>query len=164
MRRGGDYMKRVSCSIVVDVPVAAVYQQWTQFEEFPRFMEGVESVRQLDDSTLQWVAEIGGRRKEWDAHITEQTPYEVIAWEGFGDSSNLGRVFFEPAGNDLRTTVDLTIDYETDGVVEAVGDAVGFVESRVCEDLERFKEFIESRPSPTGAWSGEVHEPPKGNR
>ena len=157
-------MKRVSCSIEVDVPVAMAYEQWTQFEEFPRFMEGVESVRQLDDSTLHWVAEIGGRRKEWDAHITEQTPNEVIAWEGFGDSANLGRVFFEPADGDSRTRVDLAIAYETEGVVEAVGDAVGFVESRVCEDLERFKEFIESRPQPTGAWPGEVHEPPTGNR
>jgi len=153
-------MKRVDCSIEVDVPVADAYGQWTQFETFPDFMNGVESVRQLNDSTLHWVAEIGGRRKEWDAHITEQTPNEVIAWEGFGDADNLGRVFFEPLDRGSRTKIDLSVDYEPHGALESAADAVGYVESRVCEDLERFKEFTESRPAPTGRWEGEVHEPP----
>ena len=153
-------MKRVDCSIEVEAPIADVYGQWTQFEDFPRFMEGVGSVTQLNDSTLHWIAEIGGRRKEWDAHITEQTPHEVIAWEGFGDADNLGRVFFEPLDGGSRTRIDLSVDYETEGALEAAADAVGYVESRVCEDLERFKQFIESRPAPTGRWEGEIHEPP----
>jgi uncharacterized membrane protein len=150
-------MERVEKSIEVDVPVRVAYDQWTQFEEFPRFMEGVESVTQMTGETVHWVAEIAGRRKEWDAHITEQQPDRVIAWMGFGDADTMGRVFFEPVDGD-RTKVSVAIDYEPDGVVERLGDALGVVGRRVHGDLRRFKEFIESRGRQTGAWRGEIHD------
>ena len=150
-------MERVDKTIEVDVPVRVAYDQWTQFEEFPRFMEGVESVTQATDETVHWVAEVAGKRKEWDARITEQQPDRVIAWMGFGDADNMGRVSFEPVDGD-RTRVGVAIDYEPDGAVEKVGDALGVVGRRVERDLRRFKEFIESRGRQTGAWRGEIHE------
>jgi uncharacterized membrane protein len=156
-------MKRVERSIDVEVPVRTAYNQWTQFEEFPRFMEGVESVRQIDDSTVHWKAKVAGKQKEWDAHITEQTPEQVIAWEGFGDPDNLGRVLFEPNDGGARTKVSVAVDYEPKGAVEKAGDALGLLDRRIQGDLERFKEFIESRGAETGAWRGEIHEPPTMN-
>ena len=154
-------MERVERAIEVEVPLDTAYNQWTQFEEFPRFMEGVESVTQIDDSTVHWVAEVAGKRKEWDAHITEQVPDEVIAWQGFGDAENNGRVFFESLGPG-RTRVSVAIDYETQGVVEKVGDALGVVGRRVEGDLQRFKSMIESRGVETGAYREEIHERPTG--
>jgi uncharacterized membrane protein len=153
-------MERVERTIEVGVPVREAYDQWTRFEDFPRFMEGVESVTQIDDSTVRWVAEIAGRRKEWDAHITEQVPDELIAWEGFGDADNNGRVFFETTG-DGRTRISLAIDYETEGVVEKMGDALGVVGRRIDGDLERFKDLVESGRTGEG-WRGEIHERPTG--
>ena len=150
-------MERVEKSIEVDVPVRVAYDQWTQFEEFPRFMEGVESVTQMTGETVHWVADIAGKRKEWDAHITEQQPDKVIAWMGFGDADNMGRVFFEPLGGD-RTKVSVAIDYDPDGVVEKLGDSLGVVGHRIEGDLGRFKGFIESRGRETGAWRGEIHD------
>jgi uncharacterized membrane protein len=150
-------MERVEKRIDVDVPVRVAYDQWTQFEEFPRFMEGVESVTQMTGETVHWVAEIGGRRKEWDAQITEQQPDTVIAWIGFGDADNMGRVFFEPLDGD-RTRVSVAIDYDPDGAVEKIGDVLGMVGRRVEGDLARFKEFIESRGAQTGGWRGEIHD------
>jgi uncharacterized membrane protein len=154
-------MQKVERDIEVDAPLSAVYNQWTQFETFPAFMDGVESVTQLDDATLHWVAEVGGERKEWDARITEQRPDEVIAWEGFGDANNRGRVFFGP-GEQAQTRVSLAIEYETDGVVERIGDALGVVSKQVQEDLERFKHLMETRGFETGAWRGEIHQRPTG--
>lgn len=147
-------MGTVQKSIVVDLPVTTVYNQWTQFEEFPRFMQGVESVTQLDDTRLHWVADIGGERKEWDAEIVEQTPDRRVAWQSISGARNAGAVAFQPSGP--ATRVELEIDYETTGAKEAVGDALGVVGRRVEGDLERFKEFVESRGAETGAWRGRV--------
>ncbi|HVM02886.1 MAG TPA: SRPBCC family protein [Acidimicrobiales bacterium] len=148
-------MGTVRKSITVDLPVNTVYNQWTQFEEFPQFMEGVESVTQLDDTRLHWVAEIGGTRREWDAQIIEQTPDRRIAWQAIGGKTNAGAVTFQPAGPQ-QTRVELEIDYETEGMKEKAGDALGVVDRRVEGDLERFKSFIESRGVETGAWRGKV--------
>jgi uncharacterized membrane protein len=148
-------MASVQESIVVDVPVDMAYNQWTQFEEFPKFMEGVKSVRQLDDTHLQWTAEIGGEEHTWKAEITEQVPDHVIAWRAPDGKYNSGRVTFEPLpGGKTRADVELTWDAE--GWKESVGSALGFDERQVKKDLERFKEFIESRGMETGAWRGEV--------
>jgi uncharacterized membrane protein len=154
-------MERVERAVEVEAPVSTVYNQWTQFESFPAFMEGVESVTQIDDATVHWIAEVGGKRKEWDARITEQVPDQVIAWEGFGDAGNMGRVFFESLGTD-RTRVSVAIDYETEGVVEKIGDALGVVSKQVEGDLQRFKHLMETRGFETGAWRGEVHQRPTG--
>jgi uncharacterized membrane protein len=154
-------MERVERAIEVEAPISTVYNQWTQFESFPAFMEGVESVTQIDDATVHWIAEVGGKRKEWDARITEQVPDRVIAWEGFGDAGNMGRVFFESLGMD-RTRVSVAIDYETDGVVEKIGDALGVVSKQVEGDLQRFKHLVETHGFETGAWRGEIHERPTG--
>jgi uncharacterized membrane protein len=148
-------MSTVRQSIEVDVPVGTAYNQWTQFEDFPRFMEGVKSVRQIDDTMLHWVVEIGDEREEYDAKITEQEPDQVIAWRSTSGRPNAGRVTFEPLGSD-RTRVTVEIEFEPQGVKESIGDAIGVVDRRVKGDLERFKEFIESRGSETGAWRGEV--------
>jgi uncharacterized membrane protein len=150
-------MATIEQSIDVSVPVRTVYNQWTQFEEFPRFMEGVREVRQLDDKRLHWKAEIAGKEKEWDAEITEQIPDERIAWRSRGGAFNAGVVTFHRLG-DSRTRVMLQLEYEPEGVTETVADALGVVKSRVKGDLERFQQFIESRGHETGAWRGEIEQ------
>jgi uncharacterized membrane protein len=151
-------MAVVEESVEVQVPVRTAYDQWTQFEEFPSFMEGVESVTQLDDTHLHWVAEIGGVRREWDAEITEQHPDERVAWRSTGGAGNAGVVTFHRLSPDA-TKVMLQLDFEPEGLVEQVGDKLGVVRRRAVGDLERFKAFIESRGSETGAWRGDVSRP-----
>ena len=148
-------MGTVQKSIVVDLPVSTVYNQWTQFEDFPEFMEGVESVTQLDDQRLHWVAEIAGTRREWDAEIIDQTPDRRIAWQAIEGKSNAGAVTFQPEGAQ-QTRIELQVDYETEGLKEKAGDALGVIDRRVEGDLERFKTFIESRGAETGAWRGNI--------
>jgi uncharacterized membrane protein len=149
-------MKTIEKDITVNVPVRQAYDQWTQFEEFPQFMEGVEEVRQLDDKHLHWKAKIAGKVEEWDAEIFEQTPDQHIAWRSTDGAKNAGRVSFQPSAPS-QTNVHLEIDYEPEGVIETVGDAIGAVDARVTGDLERFKKFVESRGSATGKWRGEIH-------
>jgi uncharacterized membrane protein len=142
-------------SIDVDVPVRTAYNQWTQFEEFPKFMEGVTEVRQLDDKRLHWKAEIGGQEREWDAEIYEQVPDKRIAWGSILGKQNAGVVRFEPLGSN-RTRIYLRIDYDPEGIMENAAQATGIVSARVEGDLERFKDFIEKRGVETGAWRGEI--------
>jgi uncharacterized membrane protein len=146
---------RVEESIEVGVPVRTAYNQWTQFEEFPEFMEGVESVRQVDDTHLHWTAEVAGQRREWDAEITEQRPDERVAWKATEGKGNAGVVTFHRLDDD-RTKIMVQLDFEPEGIVEKAGSAIGSDSRRVKGDLERFKEFIESRGAETGAWRGEV--------
>ena len=148
-------MAKIDKTIEVDVPVSTAYNQWTQFEDFPSFMDNVEAVRQIDDTHLHWVAEYGGKRHEWDAEITEQVPDKTIAWRSLGGVTHNGRVTFEPLGPD-RTRLEVEMEWEPEGVVEKAGAAVGFDERGVSEDLDRFKEFIEARGVETGAWRGRV--------
>ena len=148
-------MERIEKTIEVERPVRTVYNQWTQFEEFPQFMEGVKEVRQMDDKRLAWTAEIGGRTEEWIAEIFEQVPDQQIAWRSTGGSKNSGRVCFAPVGAS-QTKILLQLHYDPRGVAENLGDALGLVSARVTGDLQRFKEFIEQRQTPTGAWRGEI--------
>ena len=148
-------MAKVEKSIEVNLPVRPVYNQWTQFEEFPRFMEGVETVRQLDDTHLRWKALIAGKDEEWDAVITDQLPDKQVAWRSTSGTENSGIITFTPLGGD-KTRVTAVIGYEPEGIVEKAGDALGVVGARVQRDLERFKQFIEERGMATGAWRGEV--------
>ena len=150
-------MERIVKSIEVECPVTTVYNQWTQFEEFPRFMEGVKEVVQLDDKGLHWVAEIGGKTKEWNARITEQIPDQRIAWTSEAGEYTSGLVTFEPIGPN-RTRVTLELSYDPKGMLEAAGDALGVVSRRIEKDLERFKEFIENRQRETGAWRGTIRD------
>jgi uncharacterized membrane protein len=147
----------VTQSIDVHVPVRTAYNQWTQFEEFPRFMEAVREVRQKDDTHLRWVAEINGRVKEWDAEITQQEPDQRVAWQSTSGAQNAGVVTFHRIDEDT-TRVTVQMDVEPDGAVESAGLAVGALERQVKGDLDRFKEFIEGRGSETGAWRGEVEQ------
>jgi uncharacterized membrane protein len=148
-------MSVIEKSIEINVPVKTAYNQWTQFEEFPRFMEGVEQVRQIDDKHLHWRASIGGKQKEWDAVITEQIPDQRIAWTSQGGSKNGGVVTFSPLSEN-KSKLNLRLEYETEGAVEKTGDTIGVVSGRVEGDLQRFKDFIESRGQETGAWRGKV--------
>ena len=148
-------MGTVRKSVTVDAPLSTVFNQWTQFEDFPEFMEGVESVTQLDDKRLHWIAEVGGQREEWDAEIIDQTPDRRIAWQAVGGRKNAGAVTFTPEG-DHRTCIELELDYETEGLKEKAGDALGVVDRRVEGDLERFKTFLETRGVETGAWRGTI--------
>ena len=150
-------MANIEQSIDVDVPVRTAYDQWTQFEEFPQFMEGVESVQQIDDTHLLWTAEIGGTQEEWRAEISEQTPDQRIAWHATEGKTNAGVVTFHRI-DDNTTRVMLQMDWEPEGMKEKVGAAVGSDTRRVKGDLERFKELIERRGTPTGAWRGEVEQ------
>ncbi len=148
-------MASIEKSIDVEVPVRTAYNQWTQFEEFPHFMEGIERIEQLDDRRLHWVANVAGQRKEWDARITEQVPDMRIAWTADGGTTNAGVVTFHKLTPE-KTRVMLQLEYEPDTIVETVGDKLGFVSNRVNGDLKRFKEFIESRGRETGGWRGTV--------
>ena len=142
-------------SIEVDAPIAQVYNQWTQFEEFPRFMQGIERVEQRDDRHLHWVANFGGEIHEWDAEVTEQKPEERVAWRNTDGKDNAGVVTFHKI-DDATTRVMVQMDWAPDGIKEKVGSALGADDRRVKGDLERFKEAIESRGGETGAWRGEV--------
>lgn len=148
-------MDHVEKCIEVEAPLSMVYNQWTQFEEFPRFMEGVEEVKQLDDKRLRWRAEIAGKVVEWDAEIFEQIPDQRVAWRSKTGALNTGMVNFEALGPN-QTKVWLKINYKPEGAMEKIGSALGVISQRVEGDLERFKEFIESRGSETGAWRGQI--------
>jgi carbon monoxide dehydrogenase subunit G len=148
---------KVERSIQVEVPLTTVYNQWTQFEDFPHFMGGVKEVRQLDDRRLHWVAEIAGVRREWEASILEQVPDQKIAWAATAGATNAGAVRFAPAGP-TATVVSLTLEYEPEGVIEQVGDKLGIVERQVQSDLERFKKLVEDQGYASGAWRGRVNE------
>jgi uncharacterized membrane protein len=152
---GANAPRVVEATIEVDVPVSTAYNQWTQFEEFPQFMDGVEEVRQLDDTRLHWVASVGGRRAEWDAKILEQHPDRQISWISEDGRKNRGTVSFEPLGEG-RTLVRLSLGYQIEGFVEAVGAAAGLERRRINADLARFKELIESRRAETGAWREDI--------
>ncbi len=147
-------MAEVEETIEVDVPVSTAYNQWTQFEEFPSFMENVESVTQLDDTHLRWVGEWSGNRHEWEAEIYEQVPDERIAWRSTGGVQQSGIVAFEPLGDRTKVTVDM--EWEPESFKQKVGSAVGADERAVSADLDRFKEFVEARGVETGAWRGSV--------
>jgi uncharacterized membrane protein len=151
-------MSTVTKSVDVNVPIQTAYNQWTQFEEFPRFMEGVKSVTQTDDTHLHWIAEIAGKEKEWDAEITEQHPDERVAWNSTSGAPNAGVVTFHRL-DDSTTRVTLQMDVEPEGVIENVGEWAGFLDRRVQGDMDRFKEYIEGRGVESGAWRGEVPSP-----
>jgi uncharacterized membrane protein len=153
---GDEMSEYIEKSIQVHVPVRTAYNQWTQFEEFPRFMEGVKEVRQLDDEHVHWVAEIGGVEKEWDAEITEQIPDKRIAWSSTNGARNAGIVEFQPVGTE-DTEVRVRMEYQPEGAVETIGNWMKAADARVKGDLNRFKDFVESRGGETGAWRGEVH-------
>jgi uncharacterized protein (TIGR02271 family) len=142
-------------SIEVNAPLTAVYNQWTQFEKFPHFMEGVEEVRQEGEKRLFWKAKIAGKVKEWEAEITEQVPDQRIAWESIDGSPNSGTITFDNLGND-QTRVNAAIGYEPEGLLEKTGDALGFPSARIEGDLKRFRDYIEERGGETGGWRGEI--------
>ena len=148
-------MSVVEKSIEVELPVSTVYNQWTQFEEFPQFMEGVERVTQLDDTRLHWVAEIAGAKREWDAEIVDQEPDQRIAWRSIDGAGNGGIVTFQPTGA-AATRVNLQMEFEPEGLAETIGDKLGFVSKQAEGDLKRFKSFMEERGGETGAWRGRV--------
>ena len=147
----------VEKSIRVEAPISAVYGQWTRFEDFPRFMGGVSTVEQLDDRRLHWVAEIAGVRREWDAEILQQIPDEKIAWAATEGATNAGQVTFRADGP-TATEVTLHLEYEPEGLVEAVGDRLHIVEKQAESDLERFKTFLEAEGARPGGWRGTVNE------
>lgn len=148
-------MENVQKSIEVDVPIGVVYNQWTQFEEFPRFMQGVEEVRQLSPTRIYWRADIFGKQKEWEAEVFEQIPDQRISWRSIAGAPNTGSVQFDKLGEN-RTKVSLSLSYEPESAMEKVGDALGILSFRVRGDLERFKDFIEKQGAETGAWRGQV--------
>jgi uncharacterized membrane protein len=152
-------MPKIEDSIEVHVPIQQAYNQWTQFEEFPKFMDGIQSVQQLDDTHVRWIAEIGGESRRWTTEITEQEPDEKIAWKTIdGEVKNDGVVTFERVG-DGQTRVNVRMDVEGESRAEnAAGDLLGIVEGQVHGDLERFKQLIENREQETGAWRGAVQD------
>ncbi len=149
-------MSQVQESIDVEVPVRTAYNQWTQFESFPEFMDGVVSITQLDDTRNHWVTKVGGVTREFDTEITEQHPDERVAWKSVGgDTKHAGVVTFHRL-SDTTTRLMIQIDWEPSGIVEKVGAAVNVDDHRVKADAKRFKAFIESRGTETGAWRGDV--------
>src|SRR3954447_18015851 len=146
----------VEKSILVNVPVSTAYNQWTQFEDFPQFMSGVTSVTQLGDDRLEWVVEIAGVKRQWEAKILQQIPDQKVAWAATSGATNAGEVSFEDVGGG-QTSVHLTLEYEPEGIVEKVGDKLNVVGKQAEGDLDRFKAFIESEGYATGAWRGSVN-------
>ena len=148
---------RVEKRILVNVPVSTAYNQWTQFEDFPHFMGGVKKVTQLSDDRLEWVAEIAGVKRKWEARILEQKPDQKVAWAATEGATNAGSVEFEDVGGG-QTSIKLFIDYEPEGIVEKIGDKLHVVEHQAEADLKRFKAFIEDEGYASGAWRGSVNE------
>ena len=153
-------MQRIEKDIEVNARLSVVYNQWTQFETFPQFMEGVRSVRQLDASHLAWKAEILGQEVQWEAEITEQIPDKRIAWRSTSGHVNTGTVSFI-SESENTTVVSLVIEYATEGTAEKLADAFGIVSLRVGGDLKRFKQFIEKQGAATGGWRGTLPERPQ---
>ncbi|WP_395311886.1 SRPBCC family protein [Mycobacterium sp. AMU20-3851] len=151
-------MSTTTASIDVDRPISTVYNQWTQFESFPRFMEGVEQIEQRDDTHLHWRVKVGPSVREFDATITEQHPDERVAWKSDSGPEHAGVVTFHRIA-DSTTRVTTQIDVDPDGFLENVADKLGILKARVNGDLERFKKFIEEQPSETGSWRGDVSRP-----
>ena len=149
-------METVKETIEVNVPVSTAYNQWTQFTDFPKFMDGVKSVEQLDETHLRWVAEVGGQSRDWQAEIVEQVPDQRIAWRATDDEGPNGLVRFEPLG-EATTLVTVEMSYEPEGLKEQLGAKIGLDSRQVKEDLVRYKELVETMGSETGAWRGEVH-------
>jgi uncharacterized membrane protein len=151
----GTGISTIDESIEVEVPVSTSYNQWTQFEEFPLFMEGVDDVQQRDDTRLHWVATIGGHTAEWDAKILEQHPDKQISWISEDGKKTRGTVSFEPIGEG-KTLIRLSMSYQAEGAIEQIGSAAGLDAARVRGDLKRFKDLIESRGTESGEWRGEI--------
>ena len=151
-------MPQVQQQVDVDVPVRTAYDQWTQFETFPQFMEGVEEIRQIDDTHTHWRTKIGGVEREFDTVITEQHPDERVAWKSTDGTTHAGVVTFHRLA-DSKTRLNVQIDWEPEGLAEKAGAVVGADDRRVKGDLERFKAFIEERGRETGAWRGDVPRP-----
>ncbi|MEV0676297.1 SRPBCC family protein [Actinosynnema sp. NPDC050436] len=153
-------MTTIEKSVDVAVPVTTAYNQWTQFESFPRFMEGVESITQLTPTRTHWVTKVAGAQREFDAEITEQHPDERVAWHSVDGPRQAGVVTFHRL--DERTTrVHLQMEFDPDGLTEKAGAALGVVDHRISGDMKRFKEFIEGRGAETGAWREDVNRPPQ---
>lgn len=148
-------MSTIEESIEVNAPIRTVYNQWTQFETFPQFMEGVEEIRQVTDTRSHWVTEIAGIKREFDTEISEQHPDERVAWKSVDGPDHAGVVTFHRIAEDT-TKIMLQMDYSPEGFVETVGDKLGIVKARAKGDLERFKKFIEAQGTETGAWRGKV--------
>jgi uncharacterized membrane protein len=151
-------MSTIEQSVEVNVPLATAYNQWTQFEEFPSFMQAVKEVRQVDDTHLHWTVEIAGRRHAWDAEITEQKPDERVAWRNTDGKGNAGVVTFHRIGENT-TRLMVQLDYLPEGIAEKLGDLAGTPDRRVKADLERFKALVEADSYEHGAWRGEVQRP-----
>jgi uncharacterized membrane protein len=151
-------MSTIEQSVEVNVPLASAYNQWTQFEEFPSFMESVKEVRQIDDTHLHWTVELAGQHHEWDAEITEQKPDERVAWRNVDGKDNAGVVTFHRI-DEKTTRLMVQLDYVPEGVLEKLGDVLGAPDRRVKADLERFKALVEARGGESGAWRGEVERP-----
>jgi uncharacterized membrane protein len=149
-------MPTINDSVQVNVPVHVAYNQWTQFEDFPRFMTGVEEVKQVDEKRLHWRAEFWGKDLEWDSEITKQVPDQLIAWRSTGGLTHAGFVQFRPVSQD-QTEVAVRIDYKPEGIAQNVGSAVGAASSRLHSGLQHFKEFLENRGKETGAWRGSIN-------
>ena len=148
---------KVEKTILVNVPVSVAYNQWTQFEDFPQFMGGITKVTQLSDDRLQWVAEIAGVKRQWEAKVLEQVPDRRVSWAATEGATNAGEVTFEDIGGG-QTSVHLSLEYEPEGLVEKVGDKLNVIENQAEGDLDRFKAFIEAEGYASGAWRGSVNE------
>jgi uncharacterized membrane protein len=148
-------MPTIEQSVEVNVPVSTAYSQWTQFEEFPKFMDGIKEVRRIDDTHLHWVAEIDGHAEEWDAEITEQKPDERVAWKATSGKQNAGVVTFHRI-SDQTSKIMVQLDWESDGMVEKLGSVIGQDDRKVKSDLDRFKELVESHGTTSDAWRGEA--------
>lgn len=153
-------MSSIEKSIDVNVPTSTAYNQWTQFEEFPRFMEGVEQVQQIGDKHMHWRVNVGGKTKEFETEITEQIPDQRIAWHTRGGTDNAGVVTFHRL-NEQATRIMLQMEYNPEGFIEKAGDMLGVASRRVQGDLERFKEFVEKRGIESGSWRGKISNSPE---
>lgn len=148
-------MASVTKSVDVEAPISAVYNQWTQFETFPEFMSGVQRITQADDTHTHWVTDVGGVKREFDTKITEQHPEERVAWKSTDGTTHAGVITFHRL-SETTTRVTAQLDWQPEGVLEKAGAVLGFDDRQVSSDLDRFKDFIESRHGETGGWRGEV--------
>jgi uncharacterized membrane protein len=143
-------------TVDVNVPVSVAYNQWTQFEEFPKFLSYVESITQVTDTLTEWKVRVGGVEREFEAVISEQHPDERVAWNSTGgEVDHAGVVTFHKL-SDTETRVTVQLDWEASGLLEHLGSALGVDNHAIKKELGQFKEYIEAKGSADGSWRGDV--------
>jgi len=141
-------MAEHSATVTIGAPVHQVYELYTHFNDYPKFMSFVKEVTYLDDEHSHWVVDVVGTH-EWDAVNDGWIPDRQIGWRSVDGLPNSGSVRFEPSGEGTRLTVDISYEPPA-GLLGQIGEALGAgneFERRLQRDLQHFAEMVAAAPS-----------------